>query len=135
MKPIVTAHSKLKPLVLLALCVSAAMALTAQTLTTIHDIAHVRQGTSGGCGALLQATNGDLYGSGAGGGTGGQNIEDGIIFKINLGKTGLGTTTVSNTTSAPQLSVANAPTVNIPSGSLVQGPSGTLFGNDGGRRR
>jgi uncharacterized repeat protein (TIGR03803 family) len=80
MKRIVNALNKLnwgkRAYAVLVLCATTAMALSAQTFTTLHsfdltDGAYVVAG-------LVQATNGDLYGTTGSGGTNGS----GTVFKI-----------------------------------------------------
>jgi uncharacterized repeat protein (TIGR03803 family) len=61
----------------IALCVTTAIGLPAQTFTSLHSF----QGPDGQepYGALVQATNGDLYGTTGSGGNG----SHGTVFKIS----------------------------------------------------
>src|ERR1700683_5245953 len=63
----------------LILCAFSASILSAQTLTVLHNF----DNTDGSYpwGALVQAANGDFYGTAAGGGANGQ----GVVFKITPG--------------------------------------------------
>ena len=64
------------PALLVLLCVATAIALPAQTFTTLRSF----DGADGnGPNGLTQATNGDLYGIARGGGA---NGNDGTIFKM-----------------------------------------------------
>lgn len=126
MKPIVTAHSKLKPLVLLALCVPAAIALPAQTLTTIHTFCSKAAPCPDGVGpnALVQGIDGSFYGTTAGGGADIYSTAGGFLggamFKITSGKL----TTIYNFCSLPGCADGGAPY-----GALVEAKnSGDLYG-------
>ena len=97
---------------LLVLCATTAVALSAQTFTTLYsfDYTHGSYPLAG----LIQATNGDLYGTASGGGTNGL----GTVFKI----TPRGTlTTLINF--GPEC-CAGA----FPYAGLIQAPSGDLYG-------
>jgi uncharacterized repeat protein (TIGR03803 family) len=89
---------------------TAAVALPAQTFTTLHSF----DGTDGAnpTAGLVQAANGDLYGTTTGGGTNGY----GAIFKI----TPIGTLTM--------LHSFNATDGDGPKAALVQGATGNLYG-------
>lgn len=95
------------------------------TLVTLYSFCTVANCTDGSYpdGALIQAANGDLYGTTASGGTG----EDGTVFKINP-STGL-VTTLHNFCS---LSGCNDGA--FPHAGLIQGSNGDFYGTtqDGG---
>jgi uncharacterized repeat protein (TIGR03803 family) len=68
-----------------ALCAATAIALPAQTFTTLFSF----DGTDGGYpnAALVQATDGNLYGTTYGGGAYGAGYNGGTVFKISPGGT------------------------------------------------
>lgn len=74
-------HLLRRSYVLLLLCATTAIALPAQTFTTLHNF----DGTDGKVpeAGLVQATNGNLYGTTGSGGT--SNF--GTVFKITAGGT------------------------------------------------
>src|ERR1035438_4638982 len=98
------------------LCAAAAIALPAQTFTTLHSF----DGTDGAgpLAPLAQATNGDLYGTTAGGGAYGYG---GTVFKIT--PSGTLTTLYSFCPSYP-----NCPDGYEPYAGLVQATNGDLYG-------
>jgi uncharacterized repeat protein (TIGR03803 family) len=107
----------------LALCATTAIALPAQTLTTLYSFC-----SQSGCpdgyspyAGLVQATNGDLYGTTYFGGTG----NGGTIFKIAPGGT---LTTVHSFCSQ-----SGCPDGDAPAG-LVQAANGDFYGTTSGDR-
>ena len=107
----------------LVLCATTAIALPAQTLTTLYSFC-----SQSGCpdgyspyAGLVQATNGDLYGTTYFGGTG----NGGTIFKIAPGGT---LTTVHSFCSQ-----SGCPDGDAPAG-LVQAANGDFYGTTSGDR-
>src|ERR1039457_2574131 len=100
----------------LALCATTAIALPAQTLTTLYSF----DGTDGQepVGALVQATNGDLYGTTERGGSGINN--GGTVFRITPGGT---LTTLYSF--CPQTNCTDGL---VPYAGLVQAANGDLYG-------
>src|ERR1017187_5226219 len=103
----------------LALCATTAIALPAQTLTTLYSFC-----SQGGCtdgdyprAGLVQTTNGDLYGTTA---AGGANRLGGTVFKITPGGT--------LTTLYSFCSQTNCTDGSNPCAGLVQAANGTLYG-------
>jgi uncharacterized repeat protein (TIGR03803 family) len=119
MKPTVDVLNKLnwkRACAVLALCTTTAIALPAQTLTTLFHF----DGTDGAqpVWGLVQATNGDLYGTTNSGGANG----GGTIFKI----TPTGTlTTLYNFCSLPNCTDGDAPNA------LIQATDGNFYGTTG----
>src|ERR1039457_607876 len=105
----------------LVLCATTAIALPAQTLTTLFSF----DGTDGAVpqAGLVQATNGDLYGTTYGGGTN----SAGTIFKITPG----GTLTMVYSF----CSQTNCADGAYPEAGLVQAANGDLYGTAGGGAR
>jgi uncharacterized repeat protein (TIGR03803 family) len=97
---------------LLLLSVFTAVALQAQTFTVVHSFDGT-DGTSPASG-LVQATNGDLYGTTLGGGLAG--ADNGTIFKITPGGTFTTLHSFDSTDGA------------FPQGGLVQATNGDLYG-------
>ena len=92
----------------IALCAITAIAMPAQTLTTLHNFA----GSDGqGPWALIQATNGDYYGTTFGAGAGG----GGTVFKMTPNGT---LTTLYNFCSQSGCTDGNVPAAALPSGTL-----------------
>jgi uncharacterized repeat protein (TIGR03803 family) len=104
----------------LALCATTAIALPAQTLTTLYSF----DGTDGQepVGALVQATNGDLYGTTERGGSGINN--GGTVFRITPGGT---LTTLYSF--CPQTNCTDG---FGPKAGLVQAANGDLYGTTWG---
>ena len=103
-----------KAYVVVVLCATTAIASPAQTLTTLHSF----NGTDGQAptAALVQATNGDLYGTTYNGGANGAGL--GTVFKV----TPSGTLTTLH-------SFAGYPTDGaLPYAALVQATNGYLYG-------
>src|ERR1022692_3753285 len=102
----------------LVLCATTAIALPAQTLTTLFSF----DGTDGAGpqAGLVQATNGDLYGTTYGGGTN----SAGTIFKITPG----GTLTTLYSFCPP----TNCTDGYGPQAGLVQAANGDLYGTTSG---
>jgi len=98
-----------------ALCAATAMALSAQTFTTLHWF----HGPDGGkpSASLIQGTDGNLYGTTA---NGGANGDYGTVFKIS--PSGTLTTLYSFCPSLPCTDGAD------PAGSLLQATDGNLYG-------
>jgi uncharacterized repeat protein (TIGR03803 family) len=94
----------------------AAIALPAQTFTTLHRFDSADCGNPGT--ALVQATNGALYGTTEGGGT----ANSGTIFNITPG--GVLTTPYSSCPNGPM----ECPNGSAGSAPLVQAPNGDLYG-------
>jgi uncharacterized repeat protein (TIGR03803 family) len=113
MKRIVNALGKLncgkRAYVVVLLCAATAIASPAQTFTTLHSF----DGTDGSnpVGALVQATDGNLYGTTSGGGAN----ADGTVFRI----TPSGTLTTLHSFDNTDGRNPNA---------LIQDTSGTLYG-------
>src|ERR1039457_3341095 len=103
----------------LVLCATTAIALPAQTLTTLFSF----DGTHGQqpAGTLVQATNGDLYGTTY---AGGANNGGGTVFKITPGGT--------LTTLYSFCSQTNCTDGAYPSAGLVQAANGDLYGTTSG---
>src|ERR1039457_2969177 len=102
----------------LVLCATTAIALPAQTLTTLYTFCS-QTGCPDGDGphaGLVQATNGDLYGTTWGGGVNGQ----GTVFKITQGGT--------LTTLYSFCSQTNCADGAYPYAGLVQAANGDLYG-------
>jgi len=99
---------------ILALCAGTAIALPAQTFTTMFRF----NGTDGGnpFAGLVQATNGDFYGATVSGGTNGL----GAVFKITPGGT--------LTTLHSFCSESGCPDGQFPETGLVQATNGDLYG-------
>src|ERR1035441_10397338 len=107
----------------LALCATTAIALPAQTLTTLYSFC-----SQGGCtdgdyprAGLVQTTNGDLYGTTA---AGGANRLGGTVFKITPGGT--------LTTLYSFCSQTNCTDGSNSFAGLVQAANGDLYGTTGG---
>ena len=122
MKRIVNVLSKLnwgtRACAVLVLCATTAIALPAQTLTTLYTFCS-QTGCPDGDGphaGLVQATNGDLYGTTWGGGVNGQ----GTVFKITQGGT--------LTTLYSFCSQTNCTDGDGPIAGLVQAANGDFFG-------
>src|ERR1022692_1547847 len=122
MKRIVNVLSKLnwgkRACAVLALCATTAIALPAQTLTTLYSFCS-QSGCPDGAGpyaGLVQATNGDLYGTTGGGGTN----SGGTVFKITPGGT--------LTTLYSFCSQTNCTDGTGPQAGLVQAANGDLYG-------
>jgi uncharacterized repeat protein (TIGR03803 family) len=99
------------------LCAATAIRLSGQTLTTLHSFAGTRDG-SGPPAGLVQATNGDLYGTTTTGGPNGS----GTIFKI----TAEGTLTTLYSFFCDHLGAC--PDGQTPSAGLVQATNGDFYG-------
>jgi uncharacterized repeat protein (TIGR03803 family) len=113
-----------RPLFLLALYVSAAIALSAQTFNTIHKF-NVTDGSSP-MGALVQGLDGNLYGTTFQGGPSGALNDgrwNGTLFKITLGQDGLGKITVIYNF----CSLSNCADGNGPHGALTRAATGGEF--------
>jgi uncharacterized repeat protein (TIGR03803 family) len=95
----------------LILCATTAISLSAQTLTTIHDFKWAKGGAVPNT-ALVQANNGDLYGTTGGGG--------GTFFKITPSGT---LALLYSFCSQPNCTDGGAP-----NGALVQANNGSLYG-------
>src|ERR1017187_3960668 len=107
----------------LALCATTAIALPAQTLTTLYSFCYQSvcpDGTYPAAG-LVQATNGDLYGTTYGSGA---NNGGGTVFKITPGGT--------LTTLYSFCSQTNCTDGAYPSAGLVQAANGDLYGTTSG---
>jgi uncharacterized repeat protein (TIGR03803 family) len=102
----------------LVLCATTAIALPAQTLTTLYSFCPQSDCADGGSplAGLVQATNGDLYGTTASGGASG----NGTVFKITPGGT---LTTVHSFCSQ-----TNCTDGADPYAGLVQAANGDLYG-------
>ncbi len=122
MKPIVRAlnepNRRQRAYAAALLCAATATSLPAQTFGTLHSFAVTDGQTPQG--ALVQATDGDLYGTTSGGGANGQ----GTIFKIN--SSGTLTTVYSFCSQDGCTDGAN------PLAGLVQATSGDLYGTTSG---
>src|ERR1022692_3416783 len=105
----------------LALCATTAIALPAQTLTTLYSFCSQSGCTDGDApyAGLVQATNGDLYGTTVYGGTSGTNTS-GTVFKITPGGT--------LTTLYSFCSQTNCTDGADPYAGLVQATNGDLYG-------
>src|ERR1700691_3149163 len=118
MKRIVNAYGssdwRLRVCGVFALCAATAIALPAQTFTTIHNFV----GTDGAnpYAALIQATNGDGYGTTENGGANGS----GTVFKI--------TPTGTLTTLYSFCSQSGCTDGAFPLGGLIQAPNGYFYG-------
>lgn len=106
--------------VLLALCLFGAATLTAQTLTTLYSVCP-QKGCPNGYyfTGLVQATNGDLYGTTNGGG----DYDAGFVFKITTS----GALTILNSFCANGLCPFQQP----PFSALVEDSNGNLYGASG----
>jgi uncharacterized repeat protein (TIGR03803 family) len=100
------------------LCVTTAIVLPAQTFTRLHSF-DARDGQNPATG-LVQATNGDLYGTTYGGTYDSGEIDYGTVFKI----TPSGTLTTLHTF----CSESGCPDGSNPNGVLVQDTNGDLYG-------
>jgi uncharacterized repeat protein (TIGR03803 family) len=109
--------------VVLVLCATTAIALPAQTLTTLFSF----DGTDGSApkAGLVQATNGDLYGTTYQGGANG----GGTVFKITPGGT--------LTTLYSFCALSNCTDGELPAAGLVQATNGDFYGTtyEGGANR
>jgi uncharacterized repeat protein (TIGR03803 family) len=108
---------------ILVLCATAAMALSAQTLTTLHTFCS--QGSGGHCpdgddpeASLVQATNGDLYGTTLEGGA----YNFGTVFKITPGGA------LTRLHSFCSQGLPDCPDGASPSAALVLATNGDLYG-------
>jgi uncharacterized repeat protein (TIGR03803 family) len=108
------------------LCATMAMALTAQTFKTLHSFAGYPTGGADPSAGLVQATNGDLYGTTQAGGAkyGASGNGSGTVFKMTPGGTLM--TLYSFCTQSGCTDGAN------PSAGLVQATNGDLFGTTSG---
>src|ERR1017187_6438537 len=109
----------------LVLCATTAIALPAQTLTTLYSFCSQSGCTDGNWpeARLVQATNGDLYGTTRYGGVAPQN-NSGTVFKITLGGT--------LTTLHRFCSQTNCPDGNLPLAALFQAANGDFYGTTSG---
>src|ERR1022692_2211567 len=105
----------------LVLCATTAIALPAQTLTTLYSFCSQSGCTDGNWpeARLVQATNGDLYGITIYGGVAPQN-NSGTVFKITLGGT--------LTTLHRFCSQTNCPDGYLPLAALFQAANGDFYG-------
>src|ERR1039457_3016381 len=105
----------------LVLCATTAIALPAQTLTTLYSFCSQSGCTDGNWpeARLVQATNGDLYGITIYGGGAPQN-NSGTVFKITLGGT--------LTTLHRFCSQTNCPDGYLPLAALFQAANGDFYG-------
>src|ERR1017187_6817869 len=105
----------------LVLCATTAIALPAQTLTTLYSFCSQSGCTDGNWpeARLVQATNGDLYGTTRYGGVAPQN-NSGTVFKITLGGT--------LTTLHRFCSQTNCPDGYLPLAALFQAANGDFYG-------
>lgn len=112
----ISSSSDSPPLVarVLLLCATA-MALPAQTLTTLHSFAGSPADGEWPFAGLVQATNGDLYGTAYDGG-----LNSGTLFKVTPG--GTLTTVYSFCTQS------NCSDGALPAAGLVQATSGDIYG-------
>jgi uncharacterized repeat protein (TIGR03803 family) len=105
----------------LVLCATTAIALPAQTLTTLYSFCSLSGCPDGAdpYAGLVQATNGDLYGTTVSGGTSGTNT-NGTVFKITPGGT--------LTTLYSFCSSTNCTDGADPYAGLVQAANGNFYG-------
>ena len=120
-----SAHSGENVCAVLALCAASAIALSAQTLTTLHSFG----GPDGAypLAGLVQATNGYLYGTTEGGGANAYGVYEGTVFKM----TPSGALTTLYGFSPP---VGTATEGANPVAGLIQATNGDFYGitEDGG---